>query len=58
LSVLKIKNGSNWVEIPSLKGSQGPKGDTGDKYILTAQDKEDIRDAVYALIQSAEGGNY
>ena len=42
-------------------GPQGPKGDTGadgNDYILTAADKTEIRDAVYALIESAEGSDY
>lgn len=49
------------------QGPQGPKGDTGatgpagadgNDYILTAADKTEIRDAVYALIDSAEGSDY
>ena len=39
-------------------GPQGPQGPQGDDYVLTAADKIEIRDAVYALITSAEGGYY
>lgn len=35
-----------------------PKGQQGDSYVLTTADKIEIRDAVYALIQSAEGSDY
>ena len=37
MSVLKIKDEhGNWVSIPTIKG------DHGDDYVLTAQDKQDI----------------
>ena len=35
-----------------------PKGQQGADYVLTSADKIEIRDAVYALIQAAEGSNY
>lgn len=40
------------------QGETGPQGPKGDSYVLTTADREEIRDAVYALIQAAEGGNY
>lgn len=39
-------------------GATGPQGPKGDSYVLTTADREEIRDAVYALIQAAEGSNY
>ena len=51
-------------------GPQGPKGDTGDTgatgpqgpsgedYVLTAADKVEIRDAVYALLTNASGQSF
>lgn len=39
-------------------GATGPQGPKGDSYVLTNADREEIRDAVYALIQAAEGSNY
>jgi hypothetical protein len=40
------------------QGETGPAGPQGDAYVLTAADKIEIRDAVYAMIQTAEGGLY
>lgn len=40
------------------QGETGPAGPQGDAYVLTAADKVEIRDAVYAMIQTAEGGLY
>lgn len=46
------------------QGPRGPQGETGqagpqgDAYVLTAADKIEIRDAVYAMIQAAEGSSY
>ena len=40
------------------QGETGPQGPKGDSYVLTTADKIEIRDAVYALIQSAEGSDY
>lgn len=39
-------------------GPTGPAGAAGADYVLTSADKVEIRDAVYALITAAEGGNY
>lgn len=39
-------------------GATGPQGPKGDSYVLTTADREEIRDAVYALIQAAEGSDY
>lgn len=39
-------------------GPQGPQGPQGDDYTLTAQDKSDIADLVYAMFTAAEGGSY
>lgn len=40
------------------QGPVGPQGPAGADYVLTNADKIEIRDAVYALIQSAEGSDY
>lgn len=40
------------------QGETGPQGPKGDSYVLTTADREEIRDAVYALIQAAEGSDY
>ena len=67
MSVLKLKNGNVWESVTVIKGDkgdkgdqgiQGPQGNPGADYVLTNADKIEIRDAVYALIQAAEGSNY
>ena len=30
MSILKIKNGNDWVSVPSIKGEKGDKGDAGE----------------------------
>lgn len=40
------------------QGPVGPQGPTGADYVLTNADKIEIRDAVYALIEPAEGSDY
>ena len=41
LSILRIKDGNgNWLGVPAIKG------DKGDDYVLTNQDKSDIADIV------------
>lgn len=41
--------------LASLKGEQGPKGDRGDDYILTAADKSEIADMIDAGFSDAQG---
>lgn len=49
MSVLKIKNAQGeWQEVPFIKGDKGDKGDT---YVLTEEDKEDIAGLVDIPIQ-------
>lgn len=40
------------------QGPIGPQGPAGADYVLTNADKIEIRDAVYALIEPAEGSDY
>ena len=40
------------------QGPAGPQGPAGADYVLTNADKIEIRDAVYALIEPAEGSDY
>ena len=40
------------------QGPVGPQGPAGADYVLTNADKIEIRDAVYALIEPAEGSDY
>lgn len=40
------------------QGPIGPQGPAGADYVLTSADKIEIRDAVYALIEPAEGSDY
>ena len=40
------------------QGETGPQGPKGDSYVLTRSDKLEIRDAVYDLIEAAEGSDY
>ena len=49
-------NGVISLGIP--KGDKGDTGAAGADYVLTSADKVEIRDAVYALLTAAEGGNY
>ena len=49
--ILKVKNGNDWDDIPAIKGS---KGDDGQDYVLTLQDKSDIAELVYDMFITAE----
>ena len=51
-TVLQVKINGQWVDIPALKG------DPGDDYILTAQDKEDIADIVLSELNDADSTSY
>lgn len=44
--------------IQGVQGPIGPQGPAGADYVLTNADKIEIRDAVYALIEPAEGSDY
>ena len=44
--------------IQGVQGPTGPQGPAGADYVLTNADKIEIRDAVYALIEPAEGSDY
>jgi hypothetical protein len=44
--------------IQGVQGPAGPQGPAGADYVLTNADKIEIRDAVYALIEPAEGSDY
>lgn len=53
--ILRTKDsGGNWVEIPAIKGDQGPKGADGDDYILTQADIDEIVQLVVEYIGSAD----
>lgn len=39
-------------------GATGPQGPSGEDYVLTAADKIEIRDAVYALLTAAAGQSF
>lgn len=51
-----IGNEAEWLL--SLKGANGEKGDAGDDYILTAQDKTDIANIVLQLLPTTQGVLY
>lgn len=46
------KNGTTTADIPN--GERGPKGDTGDSYVLTSADKSEIAQLVLAELPTAE----
>lgn len=53
MSALKIKNADGeWQEVPMLKGR---KGDKGDAYNLTEQDKEEIAGMVSIPLAVKDG---
>lgn len=46
------------TQLQRASALQGPKGDPGDDYVLTAQDKEDIAEIVLTLLPSATGVSF
>lgn len=63
---LIFDNGERFTTPPirGERGAVGPQGDKGDRgpagadYILTSADKTEIANAVYGMIESAEGSDY
>lgn len=51
MDILRVKDAlGNWTSIPAVKGDvgpQGPKGDTGDDYVITSADYNAIAAIVY-----------
>jgi hypothetical protein len=48
MHILRTRTDANspWVEIDTLIGPVGPKGEKGEDYILTEADKEEIADKI------------
>ena len=42
----------------SIRGEQGARGEQGNDYVLTAQDRQDIADIVIADLPTWTGGSY
>lgn len=51
LDILNVKVNGEWVGIPAIEGE---KGDPGDDYVLTQQDKEDIAELVGAPVTDVQ----
>ena len=52
-----VYNNNRWEKIGTT-GEQGPKGDPGNDYVLTAQDKTDIANIVLQLLPTTQGVLY
>jgi hypothetical protein len=60
MSVIKFRNSADepWVEITTIQGPKGDKGDPGDTYTLTDDDYAAIADVVLTKLVAAEEGEY
>ena len=52
VALTQTYNGTTTADIPN--GERGPKGDTGDSYVLTSADKSEIAQLVLAELPTAE----
>ena len=55
---ISITDAAGVTTVDVMDGATGPQGPQGDAYVLTAQDKSDIADLVYAQLVPAAGQSF